>query len=74
MKMRKVFLPTWVAWFLLVIFIIVLAFVYYQTFYLHEETISSFIFSIILMAFILLVVFYVVYRQVPYLLLQEVGR
>ena len=72
--MTKAFIPKWVAWFTLVIAILVIMFGYYETFCTHTQNVSSFIFSTVIMVFVAGVIFYVSYYNIPYLVLQGVSK
>ena len=67
--MKKVFLPKWVAWFVVLIFVIVISLTYYQTFVLNQKPKFDFYVSTLVLAFIAAVILYVSYKQVPYLLI-----
>jgi len=72
--MQKIFLPKWIAWFVLLLTALVIGFAYYQAYYLHETKKSDFWFFAIIMLAVLAVVVYAVYRPLPYLLLQGVKK
>ncbi|MCS7093693.1 MAG: hypothetical protein RMJ18_00700 [Candidatus Aenigmarchaeota archaeon] len=73
MKVKKILLPKWVAWFVFLIFLIVFIQMYY---YYYNQKISPFEFfsTIALFLVIAVVLFFVSYRQIPYLLLMEVKK
>ncbi|MEM0333714.1 MAG: hypothetical protein QXX30_04640 [Candidatus Aenigmatarchaeota archaeon] len=73
MKLKKIILPKWVAWFVLVIFLLVSLQMYYAY---SNQKVSPFdlISTIILFVIVLFVLFFVSYKQIPYLLLMEVKK
>jgi len=66
-------LPKWVAWFVLIIFLIVFIQLYYS---FSQNKISPFelISTLLLFAIMVFVLFFVSYRQIPYMLLMEVKK
>jgi len=73
MKVKNILLPKWVAWFVLIIFLIVFVQLYYS---FSQNKISPFelISTVLLFAIIVFVLFFVSYRQIPYMLLMEVRK
>jgi len=73
MKVKNILLPKWVAWFVLIILLIVFIQLYYS---FSQNKISPFelISTLLLFAIIVFVLFFVSYRQIPYMLLMEVRK
>jgi len=73
MKVKNILLPKWVAWFVLIILLIVFIQLYYS---FSQSKISPFelVSTLLLFAIIVFVLFFVSYRQIPYMLLMEVRK
>jgi len=69
MKVKKAYLPKWVAWFLLVIFVFTILFMYIQ-FQKKSISFDNFLYIVMLLLIILIVIFFVSYRQIPYLIME----
>jgi uncharacterized membrane protein len=74
MRTKKVLLPKWIPWFVLVITFFVVLLFYSELKTKQNPDFTSFIITIIILVFILFVLFFVSYRQIPYLLLTEVKK
>jgi phosphatidylglycerophosphate synthase len=74
MKVKKILLPKWVPWFVLVITFFTVLLSYSELKTQQNPNFTSFIITVIMFVFILFVLFFVSYRQVPYLLLTEAKR
>ncbi|MDT7858879.1 MAG: hypothetical protein RQ930_02430 [Candidatus Aenigmarchaeota archaeon] len=74
MKVKKILLPKWVPWFVLVIAFFTVLLSYSELKTKQNPNFTSFIITIIMFVFILFVLFLVSYRQIPYLLLTEVKK
>jgi len=74
MKIKKILLPKWIPWFVLVITFFVVLLSYSELKAQQNPNFTSFIITLILFVFILFVLFFVSYRQIPYLLLTEVKK
>jgi phosphatidylglycerophosphate synthase len=74
MKVKKILLPKWVPWFVLVITFFTVLLSYSELKTQQNPNFTSFIITVIMFVFILFVLFFVSYRQIPYLLLAEVKK
>jgi len=74
MKVKKILLPKWVPWFVLVITFFTALLSYSELKDQQNPNFTSFIITVIMFVFILFVLFFVSYRQIPYLLLTEVKK
>jgi phosphatidylglycerophosphate synthase len=74
MKVKKILLPKWVPWFVLVITFFTVLLSYSELKTQQNPNFTSFIITVIMFVFILFVLFLVSYRQIPYLLLTEVKK
>jgi uncharacterized membrane protein len=74
MKVKKILLPKWVPWFVLVITFFTVLLFYSELKAQQNPNFTSFIITVIMFVFILFVLFFVSYRQIPYLLLGEVKK
>jgi phosphatidylglycerophosphate synthase len=74
MKVKKILLPKWVPWFVLVITFFTVLLFYSELKDQQNPNFTSFIITVIMFVFILFVLFFVSYRQIPYLLLAEVKK
>ena len=74
MKVKKILLPKWVPWFVLVIAFFTVLLSYSELKTQQNPNFTSFIITVIMFVFILFVLFFVSYRQIPYLLLTEVKK
>jgi phosphatidylglycerophosphate synthase len=74
MKVKKILLPKWVPWFVLVITFFTVLLSYSELKTQQNPNFTSFIITVIMFVFILFVLFFVSYRQIPYLLLTEVKK
>jgi phosphatidylglycerophosphate synthase len=74
MKVKKILLPKWVPWFVLVITFFTVLLSYSELKTQQNPNFTSFIITVIMFVFILFVLFFVSYRQIPYLLLTEAKR
>ena len=73
MKLKKIILPKWVAWFVLIIFLLLSVQMYYA--YSNQKVSPFDLISILLLfSIIVFVLFFVSYKQIPYLLLMEVKK
>lgn len=71
MKLKKVYLPKWMSWFMLVILIPILALIEYEAFFGKDQfplmgVVMGFMFSAIIV-----MMFLVGYRKLPYLFIEE---
>jgi len=72
-KLKKIILPKWVAWFVLIIFLLLSVQMYYA--YSNQKVSPFDLISILLLfSIIVFVLFFVSYKQIPYLLLMEVKK
>jgi len=74
MKVKKILLPKWVPWFIMAITFFVVLLSYSELKTQENPNFTSFIITLIMFVFILFVLFFVSYRQIPYLLLAEVKK
>ncbi len=74
MRIKKILLPKWVPWFVLVVSIFSILLVYYGLGEQKNITSKTFLITLIMFAFIIFVLFFISYRQVPYLILLEVRK
>jgi phosphatidylglycerophosphate synthase len=74
MKVKKILLPKWIPWFVLVITFFTVLLSYSELKTQQNPNFTSFIITVIMFVFILFVLFFVSYRQIPYLLLAEVKK
>lgn len=74
MKVKKILLPKWVAWFVLIIVFITVLLSYNELRTSGSKDYTSFLLTLILLTFIVIVIFFISYRQIPYLLLMEVRK
>jgi len=74
MKVKKILLPKWVPWFVLVVVFLCILLFYSELKAQETPNFTSFLITLILFVFILFVLFFVSYRQIPYLLLAEVKK
>jgi hypothetical protein len=74
MKIKKILLPKWVPWFFLVVVFFYVLLSYSELKTQANSNFTSFLITLILFAFILSVLFFISYRQIPYLLLTEVKK
>jgi len=74
MKVKKILLPKWVPWFVLVVVFLCILLFYFELKTQETPNFTSFLITLILFVFILFVLFFVSYRQIPYLLLAEVKK
>jgi len=74
MKVKKILLPKWVPWFVLVIVFFTVLLSYSELKTQKSSNFTSLLITLIMLLFILFVLFFVSYRQVPYLLLAEVKK
>lgn len=71
MKIRKIFFPKWVAWFMLIIFIPILFVMEYEAFFGEKPyPTMGFVFGFMFIA-IIVMMFLVSYRKLPYLWIEE---
>ena len=70
MKLKKVYMPKWVAWFMLIIFIPILIFTEYEAFFGEQPNLSMGIMMLFLFGGIIVMIFLVAYRKLPYLLIE----
>jgi len=71
MKVRKAFLPKWIAWFMLIIFIPILFTMEYEAFFGEKPyPLMGFVFGFMFIA-IIVMMFLVSYRKLPYLWIEE---
>ncbi len=68
-KLRKLFLPKWVPWFIFLLSLLVIIFEYYEL-SIEKRDFTDFLFSILILTMITVAVFFVTYRHIPYLLLE----
>ena len=69
MNLKRVYLPKWIPWFVLILALLTIAFGYYEL-QQNQENFDNFIFSILIFVVIVFVLFFVSYRQIPYLLVE----
>jgi len=74
MKVKKILLPKWIPWFVLVIAFFTVLLFYSELRTQQNQNFTSFIITLLMLLFILFVLFFVSYRQIPYLLLTEVKK
>jgi phosphatidylserine synthase len=74
MKVKKILLPKWVPWFVLIIIFFTVLLFYSELKTQENPNFTSFLITLIMLVFILFVLFFVSYRQIPYLLLAEVRK
>jgi phosphatidylserine synthase len=74
MKVKKILLPKWVPWFVLVITFFTVLLFYSELRTQQNPNFTGFIITLLILLFILFVLFFVSYRQIPYLLLTEVKK
>jgi phosphatidylglycerophosphate synthase len=74
MKIKKILLPKWVPWFVLVIVFLSALLSFLELRARENRNFTSFLITLILLVFILSVLFFVSYKQIPYLLLVEVRK
>jgi uncharacterized membrane protein len=74
MRVKKILLPKWIPWFVLVITFFAVLLFYSELKTQQNPNFTSFIITMIIIVFILFVLFFVSYRQIPYLLLTEVKK
>jgi len=74
MKVKKILLPKWVPWFVLIIVFFSVLLFYSELKTQENPNFTSFLIALIMFVFILFVLFFVSYRQIPYLLLAEVKK
>jgi len=70
MKLKKVYMPKWVAWFMLIIFIPLLVFMEYEAFFGKEPFPAMGILMLFIFGGIIVMMFLVSYRKLPYLLIE----
>ncbi len=71
MKLKKVYMPKWVAWFMLVILLPMLFFTEYMAFFSDEPNPAVGIMMFFIFGGIILMMFLVGYRKLPYLLIES---
>jgi len=71
MKLKKVYMPKWVAWFMLIILLPMLVFTEYMAFFSEEPNPSVGILMLFIFGGIILMMFLVAYRKLPYLLVES---
>ncbi|MCD6371576.1 MAG: hypothetical protein J7L39_02550 [Candidatus Aenigmarchaeota archaeon] len=69
MKLRKIFLPKWTAWFIALLLLIILIFDYYEKFISEPKDNLEFYFTAIIFGLIVAFVLFISYKQIPYLLI-----
>ena len=74
MKVKKILLPKWIPWFVLIVAFLSMLLLYSELKKQETPNFTSFLITLILFVFILFVLFFVSYRQIPYLLLAEVKK
>jgi len=74
MRVKKILLPKWVPWFVLIIVFFTVLLFYSELKIQENPNFTSFLIALIMLVFILFVLFFISYRQVPYLLLTEVRK
>jgi len=74
MKIKKILLPKWVPWFVLVIVFLSALLSFLELRAQENRNFTRFLITLILLVFILSVLFFVSYKQIPYLLLVEVRK
>ncbi|NIM47309.1 MAG: hypothetical protein GTN40_04090 [Candidatus Aenigmarchaeota archaeon] len=71
MKLKRIFLPKWIAWFMLIIFIPILILMEYEAFFgSNQFPLMGIVIGFMLIA-IILMMFLMSYRKLPYLLIEE---
>jgi hypothetical protein len=71
MKLKKVYMPKWVAWFMLIIFIPMLIFMEYEAFFGEEPFPAMGIIMLFLFGGIIVMIFLMSYKKLPYLLVES---
>jgi len=74
MRIKKILLPKWVPWFVSIIVFLSMLLFYYELRNQETPNFTSFLIALILLGFILFTLFFVSYRQIPYLILSEVRK
>jgi len=65
---KKVFLPKWIPWFILLIAVMSITFSFFQ---IDEKGVENFVYILLLLGTVVFVMFLITYRQIPYLLIEE---
>ncbi len=71
MKFKKIYLPKWVAWFILILFIPILISIEYEAFFGNEPNLlMGIVFAFVFLS-IITMIFIVSYKRIPYLIIGE---
>jgi hypothetical protein len=73
-RVKKILLPKWIPWFVLIVVFLCMLLSYSELRAQPNPNFTSFLITLIMLVFILFVLFFVSYRQIPYLLLTEVRK
>ena len=71
MKLKKVYMPKWMAWFMLIILLPLLVFIEYMAFFSDEPFPAMGIVMLFMFGGIILMMFLMGYRKLPYFLIEE---
>jgi len=74
MRVKKILLPKWVPWLVLIIVFFTVLLFYSELKSQENPNFTSFLITLVMLVFILFVLFFISYRQIPYLLLAEVKK
>ena len=70
MKLKKVYMPKWMAWFMLIILLPMLVFIEYMAFFSDEPSTVMGIVMLFMFGGIIVMMFLMGYRKLPYFLIE----
>ena len=71
MKLKKVYMPKWVAWFMLIILLPMLVFTEYMAFFSEDPFPAMGVMMFVVFGGIIVMIFLVAYKKLPYLLIES---